>query len=230
MVERNAQGRIVADYGALIPEEFDLAVAEQAVVYLPMGSIEWHNNHLPFNTDSLIAEGLCRRLAAETGGLILPANPWATACTFNKGGPYPFDRAAGTIALFDADLHHRLLSRIARGVTDNGFRRLVMMAGHVGRDDRESMERVADEVNALGEAKAIFVYPYRHTKGDHAGHFETLMLLGLDAEQVRAGKTYVPFAHGHPLDGTETPEAGRQKIDQVVAALLESVRREFGLK
>lgn len=219
----------MADYETLVPDELRRALAENAIVYMPMGSIEWHNNHLPFNVDSIIGYGLCRRLAAETGGLILPPNPWATGCTFAKRGPYQFEPGVGTVALFDPDLYLRLVQAVVRGVAENGFRRVVILAGHVGKDDRVAMEQVAEEVTAGGEAKALFLYPYLVTKGDHAGHWETLMMLGLRPDLVRSGKEYVEFAYGTPLTGTETEEEGRRKIDECAKDLLKMVCDFFGL-
>jgi creatinine amidohydrolase len=229
VVGRNASGRLVADFGALTPEELAPAVAENAIVYLPLGSVEWHNNQLPFDTDSIIADGLCRRLAEETGGLTLPVNPWATACTFFGRGPYVFPPATGTVALFDADLFRRLLRGIARGVVDNGLRRLALVAGHVGRDDREAMEQTAAEVNAEGAARALFLYPYAFTRGDHAGHWETLMVMGLRPDVVRHGRRYIEYSHGTPLTGEETEEEGRRKIAEAVAGMAGKVREFFGL-
>lgn len=228
MLRRNAHGRAVGVYSELVPDELEQALAEQAIIYLPTGAVEWHNTHLPYNTDSLIAEGLCARLAERTGGLLLPANPWACACTAQKRGPYRFAPALGTVALFDGDLHRRLLQAIADGVLENGFKRLVILAGHVGLQDRDSIEAVVGAVNAGGAAKALFLYPYLRTKGDHAGHWETLMLLGLRPELVRTGKTYIPYEHGHPLQGNETAEQGRQKIDALIDLLMPDIGAFFG--
>lgn len=221
MLARNANGRLFGEYQGLVPDELRMALDEDAIVYLPMGSLEWHNTHLPYNTDSIIGEELCKRLAERTGGLVLPPNPWATSCTAVGTGPFPCAHAVGTVALFDTELYLRLLRAIARGVILNGFRRIVILAGHVAGDDRRAMEAVADEVNAGREARALFLYPYLFTKGDHAGHWETLMVLGLRPESVRDGKTYIHYGHGHPLTGTESIAEGREKVDALVDALAE---------
>jgi creatinine amidohydrolase len=230
MIRRNAQGKIVADYETLIPEELEQALAEDAIVYVPTGAIEWHNAHLPFNTDSLIADGLAHRLAEETGGVILPVNPWATACTFTKRGPYPFEHSVGSVALYDPDLYLRLTRAIAQGILDNGFRRIVFVPGHVGHDDRVAIEKVADEINAAGQARALFLYIYLFTKGDHAGHWETLMLLGLRPDQVRSGKKCMDFAYGRAPLGTESAQEGRQKVDELVNVLKLKINDWFGLR
>lgn len=220
MIRQNQNGRIIADYIELIPEEFALARDQQALLYLPAGSIEWHNNHLPFNTDSIIAENLCRRLAESTGGLILPVNHWGTDCTFNKRGPYQFAPAAGSISLFNAALFSDLLRKIILGVIDNGFHRIVILAGHGGAGDRHSIENVVNEVNQSGLIKAMYMYPYLFTKGCHAGHWETLMLLGLRPDLVRYGKEYIKYNAGTDLTGTESFDEGRKKIDELINTML----------
>lgn len=238
-LRRNSAGRIVADYAALVPDEFEEALAEQAIVYFPLGAIEWHNTHLPLNTDCVIAEGLCRRLAEETGGLILPTHPWATACTFRNTGPYPFDAAVGTLALFDAELYEQVLRAVLRGVLANGFKRLVLLPGHVGKDDRDVQERIAQEINAGDQARMLYAYAYGIARereiyengasgGDHAGHWETLMVYGIQPELVRQGKTYVHFDYGHALTGEESEETGRRHVDTMCQALLAEVRSFFG--
>ncbi len=227
-IARNGAGRLWGRYEEMAPEEFGRALAEDAIIYLPMGSIEWHNNHLPLNTDSIIAEGLCLRLAEKTGGLVLPANPWAAGCTFDKHGPYQFAAGVGTIALFDEALYQGLLRAVAQGVIDNGFRRLVILAGHCGQPDRKVMEALASDINDAGRGRALYLYPYLVTRGDHAGHWETLMVLGIEPGVVRTGKPYVSYSYGEDLTGTESEEEGRCKVEETISLLEAKVRAFFG--
>src|SRR4051812_14631077 len=38
---------------------------------LPLGATEFHGNHLPYSTDSIMAEGFALRLAAEIGNAVV---------------------------------------------------------------------------------------------------------------------------------------------------------------
>jgi creatinine amidohydrolase len=38
---------------------------------LPVGATEFHGDHLPYGTDTLTAEALARRFAADLGGMLL---------------------------------------------------------------------------------------------------------------------------------------------------------------
>ncbi|MBM4419336.1 MAG: creatininase family protein [Chloroflexi bacterium] len=56
----------------LRPEEFRTRLADRPIGYLPLGTLEWHGEHLPLGSDALIAAGLFARAAARFGGIVLP--------------------------------------------------------------------------------------------------------------------------------------------------------------
>lgn len=47
-------------------------MAQRPLALLPLGTLEWHGEHLPFGVDALISEALMRRLAERHGGVVLP--------------------------------------------------------------------------------------------------------------------------------------------------------------
>jgi len=59
-------------YEELTPAEFSARLADCPVAYLPLGTIEWHGNHLPLGSDGLQSEEFFKRLAIEIGGIVLP--------------------------------------------------------------------------------------------------------------------------------------------------------------
>ena len=56
----------------LTPSEFSERLAECPVAYLPLGTIEWHGNHLPLGSDGIQSEEFFKKLAHEAGGIVLP--------------------------------------------------------------------------------------------------------------------------------------------------------------
>jgi len=52
----------------LLPAEFRQAMADLPVVFLPMGTVEWHGEHNALGLDSLKAHALCVRAAQRAGG------------------------------------------------------------------------------------------------------------------------------------------------------------------
>lgn len=46
--------------------------SKKKVVFIPIGTIEWHGNHLPVETDFLVAQKICEILSQKTKGYVLP--------------------------------------------------------------------------------------------------------------------------------------------------------------
>jgi creatinine amidohydrolase len=59
-------------YTELTPKEFLIRIQEAPIAYLPLGTLEWHGEHLPLGSDGLQAQGFFIELAKEVGGIVLP--------------------------------------------------------------------------------------------------------------------------------------------------------------
>ena len=59
-------------YAELTPQEFRDRLAAAPIAYLPLGTLEWHGEHLPIGSDGLQSAGFFVGLAREVGGIVLP--------------------------------------------------------------------------------------------------------------------------------------------------------------
>lgn len=59
-------------YLELTPTEFRARLEQAPIAYLPLGTLEWHGEHLPIGADAIQSHGFFLRLAAEVGGIVLP--------------------------------------------------------------------------------------------------------------------------------------------------------------
>ena len=59
-------------YAELTPQEFRERLKACPVAYLPIGTLEWHGEHMPFGTDALIGAGILSEIARKVGGIVLP--------------------------------------------------------------------------------------------------------------------------------------------------------------
>jgi creatinine amidohydrolase len=64
--------REIVEYANLTPVEFRKRISEAPIAYLPLGTMEWHGEHLPLGSDGLQSLGFMKLLAAEAGGIVLP--------------------------------------------------------------------------------------------------------------------------------------------------------------
>jgi creatinine amidohydrolase len=102
------------------------AAAHDAVLLLPIGSVEQHGPHLPIDTDTNAATAVAERAAAratEPPALVLPPIWWGLS-------PYwlPFP---GTLSLRPETIL-ALISDLGASVARHGFRRMIVLNGHGG--------------------------------------------------------------------------------------------------
>ncbi|MFM1550605.1 MAG: creatininase family protein [Lentisphaeria bacterium] len=60
-------------YSQLLPHEFRKRLSERAIAYLPLGTLEWHGEHLALGSDAIQSEGLMEACARQFGGIVMPA-------------------------------------------------------------------------------------------------------------------------------------------------------------
>ncbi|PZS39576.1 MAG: hypothetical protein DLM62_07505 [Pseudonocardiales bacterium] len=90
---------------------------------LPLGTTEQHGRHLPVDVDVKNCWEIAREVSALTGVPLLPPLPYGDS-RFWAGWP-------GTLTLQPETLQQIILE-IADGVVSAGFRRLLLLNGHIG--------------------------------------------------------------------------------------------------
>jgi creatinine amidohydrolase len=217
----------------LLPYEIDAALAARPVVYVPLGSIEYHSHHLPVGLDGLNAHGVCTHAATRSGGLVLP-----TLYLGVGGGhtAYPWTIMAATAAPLE-----QLLEQTLRRLADFGVRLAVMFSGHFADEQLALVDGVAARWNAGGDAslRALALSVNRAETSltpDHAGVFETTLLSALWPDKVQldriplepglaspdpAGATGYEHRHdpAHPLWGVMGPDPRGYRPDDARALL-----------
>jgi creatinine amidohydrolase len=183
---------------ATSPEVKD-ALARGAVAILAIGAQEQHGSHLPLSTDTILSNGVARRIAHAIDGLLLP--PLAYGDAWNNEG------FAGTLSLHPDTLRAVLLD-IGRGLSRAGVRALVIVNGHFG--NREPIALAARFLKQEGAFPMLYLdYPRLEQIATeicesvpaaptfyHADEVETSMMLALAPEWVRmekAAKEYPAF-------------------------------------
>ena len=166
----------------LLPHEIDAALAVRPVVYVPLGSIEYHSHHLPVGLDGLNAHGVCTRAALGSGGLVLP-----TLYVGVGGGhtTYPWTIMAATATPLE-----ELLAQTLRRLADFGVRLAVLFTGHFADEQLALVDAVAARWNVSGDTamRALALSVDRADTPltpDHAGVFETTLLSALRPDLVQ---------------------------------------------
>jgi creatinine amidohydrolase len=175
----------------LLPYQIRARMQENPTVFIPLGTIEWHSEHLPVGLDALTAEGLCLRAADRIGGLVYPVLHYGTG---GGHGAYPW-----TVMLQTPDELQKALNFTLQRLNDFGVKKVLLFSGHAKNWNQKKAEMhvVASDVSRI---------PGLDFAPDHAGLFETTLLYGLHPELVETQR--LP-AKKH--DETEADPYGAQR-------------------
>jgi creatinine amidohydrolase len=207
--------------------EFASLAVQEAVVVIPVASIEQHGEHLPLDTDAnnclSIALGAAERIE-DFRVLVLPVV---------APGYSPHHMAySGTLSLV-FETFVRVLTEIGVCVHAHGFKKILYLNGHGGNSAIVSAMRlklaaehsisavgytywdlpgVGEVWRAVSETDAGFV--------GHAGEVETSLQLYLQPELVEMDEArWVPGMYGDPTRATR--EKGARFFDAAVRGLMQ---------
>jgi len=163
------------------------------IVVLPLGAHEQHGPHLPFETDTLIADGIVARLIA-----VLPENlPVTFLPTEPVGYSIEHGDVAGTKTLTYDEAVARWLA-IAESLCHKGIRKFVMLNAHGGNAPlmtivatearvRYDMLAVATSWTRFGLPDGV-VTPSEKAIDIHGGDIETSVMLAFCPDRVDTTK------------------------------------------
>jgi creatinine amidohydrolase len=154
---------------------------------LALGSTEQHGPHLPFATDSWIAEWLAERVASRIeGAVLLPVLP--IGCASEHAA------FAGTLSL-DPKTFERVLCELLGSLAGSGFGRALVFSAHGG--NLAALRAASGALEAAAAPMSLVVFDHHEQlarrlalvgeplgasaaeQGQHAGELETSILLAL---------------------------------------------------
>lgn len=155
------------------------SVPTNATLLVPVGSTEQHGPHLPFDTDTLIAQAVCQRVA-DRNNRILVAPPIAIAAS----GEHQDFR--GTISI-GVDVLRSVLVEVARSAS-TWTRRILFVNGHGG--NLTALDSAVRQARTEGRDVA-WVACATDAVDLHAGFTETSLVLHLRPESVATHRATV---------------------------------------
>ena len=166
-------------YEEMLPHEFEEALRQFPVAYVPVGSLEWHGRHLALGNDTLKSYGILLRTADKYGGVVVPPTYWGHMGHW-KLGCHPGLPPEITDGLFIA---------IFKGLVTVGFKVVIGVTGHDVKEQMRSLARAVDAISADGKAAGFAMmegdlYDLPGDVMDHAAHWETSILMYLRPELV----------------------------------------------
>jgi len=176
----------VLKWEELTASDLRAALIRGSLVYVPLGTLEFHGPHLPIGTDSIHAEEFCLAAAVRTGGVVLPAIPWS---------PHGNEKGPGSI-LVREETFNSLVTDILTRLAEQQVRWIVACTGHYPAKQEPAIRKLADEVmKRFPRTRIVGFGPWCHPRdpaADHAGKKETSLMLALRPKLVRMGELKHP--------------------------------------
>jgi creatinine amidohydrolase len=108
-------------------EDLNALAAKDAVVVLPVASMEQHGPHLPVGVDTILCEGVCKaaaEIAAKSTPVVVAPTLWC--------GMAEHHVAFGGTFTFDIPTYRAVLLAFLRSIERGGFRKVAIVNGHGG--------------------------------------------------------------------------------------------------
>lgn len=239
-------GRVERRLERLRPRQYVALRDETPLMYLPVGTMEWHERHLPLGTDGYTAHDLSLRAAERTGGLVYPPLHWgldeygtSQSGAIRSGMDIAADLPLpGSIYRIGHETYERLLMEAVAEIFRAGFKLIALITGHGARGQEHTIRKVALHYNeaagyrcVLPHASWTFGSAAMPWGGGHAGLLETALMLGLHPELVDRSELpgdETPLAGAsesrtHPEYGPVTTELARTVVETAVSRMAEFV-------
>lgn len=171
------------------PHEFRRRLAEQAVVYMPIGLCEPHGQISAFGLDSFKAEFICEETAKIAGGIVAPtmsyhvheSGPSAKWLETHIGETNPF-----MTSVSPAVFYHFFLYQL-RSFYNAGFETAIIVSGHGGAH-AEDLRIVSAEFAKYTSMNVWYGTDFDLSagtyQGDHAGKYEISALMHIRPDLV----------------------------------------------
>ena len=211
----------------MLPVEFRAAVAALPVVFLPLGTVEWHGEHNALGLDSLKAHALCVSAARLAGGGVVHPPVY--------GGMGGLDKPA-TVVLepelaWENYLLRPWLEQHCYEFHRQGFRAIVIVTGHYGHNQqivvREVGARMTErlQIPVLGTPEYWLAHDAGYL-GDHAGIGETSLLWHLHPELVAIERIRQDPEYGatEAIEKGSSPELGQRYAELIITRLAKLAR------
>lgn len=205
----------------MLPEEFRAAFDQLPVVYLPLGTVEWHGEHNALGLDSIKAHLLCVMAAKKSGGVVHPPL---------YGGMGGLDKPA-TVQVepehtWDNHLLRPWLEKLCGEFHRLGFKAIIILTGHYGHNQqivvREVGARMTErlQIPVLGTPEYWLAQDVGYL-GDHAGIGETSLLWHLQPDLVAIERLKKDPDYGRDgrIEAGASPELGKKYTDVITDRL-----------
>lgn len=213
-------------YSEMFPDEYMEAFRANPIAYLAIGSLEWHGHHNVLGLDTLKAQKILELVAQRTGGIVFP--PLYLGC--DAYPDLPFDKYPNKeydCYHLDADLLQKVITSYVKRMIHSGFKTIYILAGHY--PNSKIAQSAIAEIDNNDVRMIVHIEPdlVSGEDGDHAGKWETSLMLDLLPELVDLSRMEGQTDRLLGVFGTDpnesTKEYGQEMVEKIVAGIVSEI-------
>ena len=205
----------------MLPAEFRLAFEKLPVVFLPLGTVEWHGEHVALGLDALKAHALCIGAAKKSGGIVHPPL-YGGMGGLNKPATVKMEPENS----WENYLLRPWLEKMCSEFHRLGFKAIIMLTGHYGHNQQIVVREVATRMTERLQVSVLGIPEYwlaldAGYLGDHAGIGETSLLWHLEPDLVAIDRIKIDPDYGKDgvIESGSSPELGKKYADLIITRL-----------
>ena len=205
----------------MLPAEFQLAFEKLPVVFLPLGTVEWHGEYNALGLAALKAHALCIGAAKKSGGIVHPPL-YGGMGGLNKPATVKMEPENS----WENYLLRPWLEKMCSEFHRLGFKAIIMLTGHYGHNQQIVVREVATRMTERLQVSVLGIPEYwlaldAGYLGDHAGIGETSLLWHLEPDLVAIDRIKIDPDYGKDgvIESGSSPELGKKYADLIITRL-----------
>lgn len=212
----------------MFPDEFKKALTDNPTAFLPIGSLEWHGHHNVLGLDSLKAWKILELVAQRVGGIVFPPL-YLGLDGFPDLDIVKYPHKAYDCYHLDADLLKNVIVSYIRQMVHIGFKTIYILAGHYP-NSKIAQSAIAD-IKDKDIKMIVHIEPdlVPGEEGDHAGKWETSLMLDLLPEYVDLSRMNNHTDRLLGVFGTDpaesTVEYGHEMVTKIVDGIVAELKK-----
>lgn len=212
--------------------------SKRKIAFIPLGTIEWHGNHLPVETDFLVAQKICEVISKKIPGYVLPPIYLGSGTKKKIDGKlyigmdkYLKKKLAGNLYFLEPEFFSKVLINLGNNLVSQGFKKIFIITGHGGKGQMKALSLAKKKLKNL-----IIINPYEILKEkgmeiEHADEYETSLFWACYHEEARKSlkvkldkdDDYVKYL-GHDPREKASLKIGNKILGEIIVNLMKKIK------
>lgn len=212
--------------------------SKNKIAYVPIGTLEWHGNHLPIETDFLVAQRICEIITKKKPGYVLPPIYLGSGTKKKIKGrwligmdKYLKKKLAGNLYFLEPEFFAQVLANLGNNLVEQGFEKVFVITGHGGHGQMKALLLAKKKLKNL-----VIINPYDTLEENgmeikHADEHETALFWACYPEEekksrkmkIKNNDDYFKFI-GYDPRKKASLKLGNKMLKNIIANLSKKIR------